>query len=414
MTSSYRTPSSVLLLRSKKRSIAVKNRFSSTFLKARAHANQHQFPYSPTRREMEYLSNDWEYQNEHKKGPLPKPEGELRHLLKEVTEIFIAGGGGAGRALPSALKEAAEFGLDLSKVKVVCASSVGSILALAIAIGIPAQRMGQVLNDMPADNFQDWSFSSIINFFTRWGWCQGDAMPNYFKQLIKAETGLEDPTFLQLYQAGYRKELRVMTANVSRQRAVIFSHLTTPHEKVARAVGLACSIPLVFPPQWIANEKGELEAYTDGGLAKNYPWGVGSIPGVRTKQQLGFITINKYGTQASTLRSRLISFWHYLRGLLTLVFTQDPLCLSGNVKERTVAITVNHNPLNFCATTAQQAALDEAGRIGVRRFARHWRKKINEFQLRPKMLSSFAFKCRSHKPAVEKAVKLEQRHKYRP
>lgn len=410
----YRTPFRVLLLRAKKLSIPAKNRFSTTFLKTRAYANKHKFVYSPTAREREYLSNEWEYQNEHKNGPLPEPVGELRHLLKNVTEIFIAGGGGAGRALPSALKEAAEFGLDLSKVKVVCASSVGSILALAIAIGIPTQRMGQVLNDMPADSFQDWSFTSIINFFTRWGWCQGDAMPNYFKQLIKAETGLDDPTFLQLHQAGYRKELRVITANVSKQRAAIFSHLTTPHEKVAKAVGLACSIPLIFPPQWIANEKGELEAYTDGGLAKNYPFGVGSLPHVPMKQQLGFITINTYKTHSSPRRNPLLSFWHYLRGLMTLLFTQDPLCLAGSLKERTVPITVNHNPLNFCATQAEQAALDEAGRIGVRRFARHWHKKVNEFQPRPKMLSSFAFKCRSPTPSVEKSVKLERRRKYRP
>lgn len=344
---------------------------SPEILVALAQANNDHSHQHLTEREMAYLSNEWEYQDEHKKGPLPKPIGENRQLLTGVTELFIAGGGGAGRALPSALKEAAEFGLDLDKLKVVCAASVGAIVALGIVIGIPAHRMGTVLNEMPTDSFQDWNLYSFVNFFARWGWCQGEAMPNYFKEMIKNETGLNDPTFLELHEAGYNKELRVITANISTQRAAIFSHIKTPHEKVSKIIALACSIPLLFPPQWFKNEKGEYEAYADGGIAKNFPWGVGSLPSVPLSEQLGFIIINKNGADQDPEKDKIISFWHYLRGLITLLFTQDPLCLAANVKERTIPITVDHNPLNFSATKEQQAALDEAGRVGVRRFARH-------------------------------------------
>lgn len=348
-----------------------KNYRSPEVIVALAQANNNPTHQHLTEREMEYLSNDWEYQDEYKKGPLPKPVGENRELLADVTEIFIAGGGGAGRALPSALKEATEFGLNLDKLKVVCAASVGAIVALGIVIGIPAHRMGAVLNDMPTDSFQDWNMYSFINFFTRWGWCQGEAMPNYFKEMIKKETGLDDPTFLELYEAGYTKELRVITANISKQRAAIFSHLKTPHEKVSKIIALACRIPLLFPPLWFKNEKGEYEAYADGGIAKNFPWGVGSSPSVPLSEQLGFILINKYGADQDPAKDKIVSFWHYLKGIITLLFTQDPLCLAANIKERTIAITVDHNPLNFSATNKEQAGMDEAARVGVRRFARH-------------------------------------------
>jgi len=374
---------------------------SQLLAKARANdPNRHAL----SEREKEFLSKEWEYLDEHHKGALPKPVGAMRSLLKDVTEVFIAGGGGAGRALPSAINEAAEFGLDLKKLKVVCASSVGSIVGLGITIGIPANRMCQVLNDMPTDSFQDWNLYSALSFFTRWGWCQGDAMPNYFKKMIKEETGLDDPTFLELYRAGYRKEFRVMTANVSKQRAAIFSHLKTPHVKVAKTVGLACSIPLVFPPQYVENENGVMEAYTDGGLAKNYAFGVGSSPKVPLNEQMGFIIINKNGIRSDPKENRLVSFWQYLRGLMVLLFSQDALCLAASAKERTVAITVNHNPLNFNATPQQQAALDEAGRVGVRRFARHLVKNTHDLSHKPMILPSFEMRRRhlsiSHESAI--------------
>jgi hypothetical protein len=406
------TPIPVILARYKNRSIIPSQHQPVSLLLAKARANDPN-RCSLSEREKEFLSNEWEYQDEHKKGALPKPIGAMRSLLKEVTEIFIAGGGGAGRALPSAINEATEFGLDLKKIKVVCASSVGSIVGLGITIGVPANRMCQVLNDMPTDSFQDWNIYSTVNFFTRWGWCQGDAMPNYFKKMIKEFTGLDDPTFLELYKAGYRKEFRVMTANVSKQRAAIFSHIKTPYVKVAKAVGLACSIPIIFPPHWVENEKGELEAYTDGGLAKNYAFGVGSLPSVPLTEQLGLIIINKYGRSEPTKNS-LISFANYLRGLMVLLFSQDPLCLAASAKERTVPITVNHNPLNFNATKEEQAALDEAGRIGVRRFARHLVKNLPNNTNKPTLLPSFESSRRRSLSLSEEKVDPQLVRKCRP
>lgn len=385
-----------------------KNYRSPEILVALVQANNNHSHQHPTEIEMKYLSNEWEYQDEHHKGPLPQPIAENCELLSGVTELFIAGGGGAGRALPSALKEAAAFGLNLDKLKVVCAASVGAIVALGVVIGIPAHRMGAVLNDMPTDSFQDWNMYSFINFFTRWGWCQGEAMPNYFKEMIKNETGLDDPTFIELYEAGYTKELRVITANISKQRAAIFSHIKTPHEKVAKIIGLACSIPLLFPPQWFKNEKGEYEAYADGGIAKNFPLGVGSSSSVPLSEQLGFIIINKNGADKDPNKDKIVSFWHYLRGLLTLLFTQDPLCLAANLKERTIPITVDHNPLNFSASKEQQAALDEAGRVGVRRFARHLLKNKQQHTANSTLLPLFKSQLDKNK-LIDKNINSPER-----
>ncbi|MBI2792566.1 MAG: patatin-like phospholipase family protein [Gammaproteobacteria bacterium] len=288
-------------------------------------------------------------------------------LFSSVSELFIAGGGGAGRALPSALEEAAAFGLDFEKVKVVCATSVGTMVGLAIVLGIPPQEMKAILNQMPTDRFQDWSVKKIFNFFREWGLCSGKEIAIFIQKLIEEKTGLEDPTFLELYEAGYTKEFRVLTTNVSKLRTAIFSYKQTPHKRVSDVIATACSIPLVYSPHWIVNDFGELEAHTDGGLIRNYPFGFGGATPSPIEHQLGFNFVNKgaaYGLD-NDKHQFVSSFWQYFKNLLAMILFQDPVALPDGIRDRTVIISVNHNPLNFNASEDEQTALDKAGKKGV-------------------------------------------------
>lgn len=295
-------------------------------------------------------------------------EPQAREQFKSVTEVYFAGGGGAGRALPSALAEAQKYGLDFEKLRIVCATSVGTIVGLGVTLGISPMKMKKMLCDMPTDKFQDWSIRRIFNFFTEWGVCSGNEMNAYVRKMIKDETGLDDPTFLELYEAGYTKEFRVLTTNVSKHKTSIFSHRLTPYKKVAELVTTACSIPIVYAPRWLVNERGELEAHTDGGLIKNYPFGLGGDPLVPIEEQLGFNFVNKGAAYAldNTKHTIIDSFWRYFKSLLSMILFQDPLSVSDSIKDRTVTIAVNHNPLKFDATEQEQLALDRAGIKGVR------------------------------------------------
>ncbi|MGE4348203.1 MAG: patatin-like phospholipase family protein [Candidatus Berkiella sp.] len=302
---------------------------------------------------------------------LPRPTPKLRHIFSKVRELFIAGGGGAGRSLPKAMSEAVKFGLDLSKVEVVCATSVGTIMGLGIVLNMSTQAMSKMLDEMPTEQFQDWSVSSITDFFQNWGLCEGKFMPSYFRKIIKHHSGLNDPSFEELYAKSH-KEFRVIVANVSKKKMTILSHKTTPKMKVAEAVGLSCSVPILYPPKWFSNEKGDLEAFADGGIIKNYPWGVGSDPNRPLEEQLGFIFVNNSAAYALNDDSdrTLIGFRDYLCNLLTMAVFQDPLCLSDSVKARTVAISLGWNPLKFSATPEEQRGLDKAGKQGTRRLVK--------------------------------------------
>lgn len=303
--------------------------------------------------------------------PRSKSKSKLKStLFSPVEEIYIGGGGGAGRSLPAALDETVRHGLDVKKVKVVCASSVGSILALALAIEIPIKQMFSIMDIMPADSFQDWSFPScFVNLFSTYGFCKGEAMEAYFRAWIYEHTGLEDPTFLELYEAGYTKELRVVTANVNEQDREYFSYKTAPNQKVAYIVALSCSVSIVFPPKSIVSPEGKLALHTDGGVIQNYPFGVGSDNVLDLEKQLGFTFINRVESWNREQNVPVQNFFQYVKALISMLFFHHPLVLHDCVKLRTVAIRVDHNPLAFTATSEQQAALNEAGREGVRNLA---------------------------------------------
>ncbi len=301
------------------------------------------------------------------KNSLPKPRG-LSKFFSGVRELALSGGGGAGRAYPAAFVEAARFGLDFEKLEVICATSVGSIVGLGIVIGAPPKDFKKILDNMPTDKFQDWSLSSILSVFKTWGLCEGKIMPSCFRQIIKEYTGLDDPSFDELY-AATGKEFRVIVANASRKKMQILSHKITPKMSVAEAVGISCSVPILFPPKMIPNSDGELEYYIDGGILKNYPWGVGSPPSRKIEEQLGFIFVNSTAAYAlnNDGNNGVFNFLDFLYNLFTLIVFQDPLCLPDAVQARTIAIELALNAFTFTPTEEVQKQMNVAAKRSVRR-----------------------------------------------
>lgn len=285
-----------------------------------------------------------------------------------VTELYFSGGGGAGCAFPSAVNYASRCGLDLSKVEVSCGASVGSIIALGVALDVKAGDLQPLLAAMPTTNFQDWSIWNIITKFrSTWGLCRGQFMPNYFKQMIKERTGLDDPTFKELYDAGFRKELRIMTTNVSKGETEVCSYKTTPDIKVAKTVADSCAIPVFFPVKRMMNEDGEFDVHTDGAVINNYPWGMGAKGVVPNEKRLGFALVNSF---SKTQYTRITTFSGYLYNLFMLVLFQRPLSLTEEQRQRTVQIHLEHNPIDFTPSPSQQQYLEKQSRIAVKKLAK--------------------------------------------
>ncbi len=303
-------------------------------------------------------------------NPAPERVSTPRSLDKAfegVEEVYFSGGGGAGCGFPAAVKSASEYGLDLSKVKVSVGSSVGAIIAAGIALEVKAEDLQPLLASMPTASFQDWSF---WNIFTRlrssWGVCRGQSMPSYFRQMIKDITGLDDPTFKELYDAGYKKELRLSSTNVSKGDIDVYSYLLTPDTKVAETIALSCSIPVAFPVKRIMNADGKFDIHTDGGIIKNYPWGMGASKPVANEKRLGFVLANSFSIEQG---KNITSFLEYLYYLFMLVIFQRPLSLTEEEKQRSIVIKVDYNPINFTPSPPELKYLEDQSHIAVKELA---------------------------------------------
>jgi hypothetical protein len=305
---------------------------------------------------------------------IPEPKGALRKILDEGDDqlIHLAGGGGAGRFYPAVFHEASRFGHNLPKVKIINATSVGTIQQLMIALNYSASDMKIQLLRVPADKFLDWDLWSVLTAFQRWGICRGEEMENFLKKAIKEKTqkdnpqsgGLDDPTFKELYDAGYKKDFRVIITDAITGRMKICSWKRTPHEKVAAMVATACKIPVVYPPLKRINSKGKEEIYTDGGLVQNYPWGIDCKPNIAPEKHLGFMFVRD-----QEKRTKLETFWHYLYSLIWIVFFPKSDSLPEVVKNRTLQIKIgDHNILKFTATRKEQKKIDESAQRSVREY----------------------------------------------
>jgi predicted acylesterase/phospholipase RssA len=307
---------------------------------------------------------------------LPKPVGGLKTLFSNKTEIFLSGAAGAGPAFLSALQEAMRFGLDINQLKVICATSAGTIIGLGLVLGLTPEDMLKIYLSMPTEKFQDYSLSSIFRILSRWGLCEGKFMTSYFKKFIietieNKHPGMldtirnpDDPTFSDLQTLGFDKEFRVVVANVTACKMEIWSHKNKPHMSVAEAMAASCNLPIIFPPKWILSENGEWQAIVDGGLMCHFPLREGS-PYTPPEQQLGFLIANKNavltidGKQIDPVESML----DYFGRLFTMSFYSDPLRMNEASFAQTVAISVTLNPLKFKPNEQELADLLHSGRL---------------------------------------------------
>ena len=293
---------------------------------------------------------------------------EAQNFYKNKRELCFSGGGGAGGALVDALMAAIECGLDLNRVERVNATSVGVFIAMAIVLEIPTNELQALLEDMPRDSFQDWDWwESINNFPSTWAWCKGSAMTNYFRDVIEFRTGLKDPTFGELYEAGYTKELCINTTNLSTGSIGIFSFKRTPNKKVAEIMTLACTVPGVFPPKWVIDQNGTLGLHADGGILNNFPFGTDSPSTIHDDERLGFVFVNEavgYSMDGQR-KAQINTFLDYMKQVFWVFVSKNPLSLPDRIKENVIAILLNHPPLIFNPSEEQQTHLSRAGRLAV-------------------------------------------------
>lgn len=210
-------------------------------------------------------------------------------------------------------------------------------------------------------------------FFLKWA-----------ENIVAAKLGNKDATFMDackaiLNQKGDNYNFKYMYftgANLSTGYYEIFSHEHTPDMKIADAVRISMSIPLVFTAKrYTKPGRKESDLYVDGGVLNNYPLHIFDERNQPNMKTLGFrvdyldeLTILRDGVEP--VRNEIGGFISYSKALFeTMMNVSNNITRRSDDKIRTVFIDITGvNTLSFNLSEERKQQLIESGSKATRMY----------------------------------------------
>lgn len=164
-------------------------------------------------------------------------------------KIVLSGSGSLYPGHAGAIARLAEHGCVFEEM---VTTSGGSIVGAGLASGYrPGELLSLIKQTLPSTNkLLD---PSIFSLITKWGFIKGDRIQRMLEsKLVKTLGSVKIP-------------LHIVTTNLSKGGAHIFSNSTSPAMSLALAVRASISLPGIFVPI-----KLDDELYIDGGVTANF------------------------------------------------------------------------------------------------------------------------------------------------
>lgn len=205
----------------------------------------------------------------------PKPLDGM-HPDYPFENLVFQGGGARGVVYVGAAQALDELGI-LPYVKRAAASSVGCIAALVICLGLDSKQIVEEMNNLDTSKFFDnkrgklpviGKYYLAKNAFKRLGMHKAAFVTEYIGDLLEKYAGNRDLTFKELYDR-FGRELCVTVSNLSRHELELCHVVTTPDVPIRRAIRASMSLPILWEPIELKNNRGE--KFVDGGLFMNFP-----------------------------------------------------------------------------------------------------------------------------------------------
>lgn len=187
--------------------------------------------------------------------------------MKTKYENFVLQGGGVlGVAYLGALDLLYKNG-SIQNVINFAGSSVGSFVALFLAVRVEYQFLYDTIMNLDFTQFKDgnWFIADLVSLLRKYGFYKGDNLLLFLQKTIMTITGLNNPTFSDIYKK-YGTSLIVTGTNLTKCRLEYFTKETHPDMPVCLACRISSTIPYFFRPI-IFN--GDI--FVDGGTLNNYP-----------------------------------------------------------------------------------------------------------------------------------------------
>jgi predicted acylesterase/phospholipase RssA len=195
----------------------------------------------------------------------------LRRPRRTFDAMVLGGGGARGLCMLGSLTYLRNHG-HLRDVKTFVGSSVGAILAAAMALDMDPTEVFR-RRVLPFTFQRD---VNIMNLERSFGLDSGKSLDAFIAEVIPAGV-----SFKSLYEAR-GKRLVVTATNLTTTLPEYFSAATSPDLDLRKALRMSCSVPVFFNA--VVHEGC---VYVDGGVSDNYPashaleLGCASVLGVR-------------------------------------------------------------------------------------------------------------------------------------
>lgn len=183
-----------------------------------------------------------------------------------IRHIVCSGGGVTGFSFYGMLRECHNRKLwKLEDIETIYGTSVGSIIAVILALDYDWDTLDDYLIKRPWNNVFKFNLYSIIDSLQQRGIFGMKTIEDTFVPLFSGKDISIDITMQDFYDIT-KKEIHIFTTDVMRFEVVDISYKTHPDWRLMDAVYASSAIPIIFSP-FIKNSK----CYCDGAMLLNYP-----------------------------------------------------------------------------------------------------------------------------------------------
>ncbi len=305
--------------------------------------------------------------------------------------MVFDGGGCCGIGHIGALAEWEKMG-GYRKLTHVCGSSVGSIVAAAVAAGSTIEFMKSTLFNLNFKQFQDNSsgfLRDLYRLIKKWGWNKGDTLKEWIENLMCELTGEHHITMKQLYEKS-QVHLTITYWSYRYRKTKFIDHLTEPDTTVANAIRMSSSIPIYYQAVWRtsldANQREMLDVLVDGGVTNNYPINILHNLGVLPEQIMGFKLcgtqeLDEYKVEKNNKEYDFGVPDSIIEALVALVSAMREQAMKVHVKTDDWKLTVKINTFNLKSTDFSMSEQDkdklyESGEKAMRDYVNEVRERL--------------------------------------
>jgi predicted acylesterase/phospholipase RssA len=183
-----------------------------------------------------------------------------------IKHIVCSGGGLAGFAFYGAIKESHKQGLwQLENIQTIYATSVGTIIAVMLALKYDWDTLDDYLIKRPWQNVFTFNLYSILDTINKRGMFGIEIIQDIFLPLFNGKDIQMNITLLEFYKLT-NIEIHMCATDINSFQLIDISYKTHPDWNVIEAIYSSCAVPVLFTPLFKNNE-----SYCDGGVLANYP-----------------------------------------------------------------------------------------------------------------------------------------------